>query len=56
MVLEPVLEPIILGFEAYQYPCRAPVPRDQNLLLGSELEVPGEIILHLRQGDAARLG
>jgi hypothetical protein len=32
------------------------VPGDQNLLLCSKLEVPREIILHLRQGDPARLG
>lgn len=56
MVLKPVLEPVLLRLEPDQDPCRAAMPRDQDLLIRSQFEIPGEVILHLCQSHPARLG
>jgi len=56
MILQPVLEPVILGLEPDQHARRPAVASDQDLPLGSKLEVPREVILDLCQGYPARLG
>ena len=40
MVLKPVLEPVVLRLEADENPSRLAMPRDQDLLIRSQLEVP----------------
>ena len=50
MMLQAVIQPVILGLESDQDPCRPPVPGDQDLLLGRDAEIAGKVILDLRQG------
>ena len=56
MVLEPVLEPVLLRLKPDQDPGRPAMPCDQDLLTRSQSQIPGEVILHLRQSHPAWLG
>jgi len=53
MMLEPVLKPVFPRLEADQHTSGADMPRDDDLLVGGQLQVAREVILHLRQGYSA---
>jgi hypothetical protein len=50
MMLEPILKPILFRPKSDQDASGATVPRDDDFLVDREPEVPGQVILHLRQG------
>lgn len=54
MMLEAIFEPVVLGRKADQKTGCPAVTRDHDLLVRREPEVPGEIILDLRQRDGPR--
>jgi hypothetical protein len=45
VVFEPIVEPIILGPEAYQHPGRFAVPGDNDLLALGFAQKPREVVL-----------
>jgi len=56
MMLQPVLDPILLGTESDQNTRGLPVPRDQDLLVLGQAKVPREIVLDLRNANATPPG
>jgi len=56
VMLESILEPVLFRCEPDQDAGRPTMAGYDDLLAGRELEVSRKIILHLRQGHAARLG
>ena len=49
VVLEPILEPILLRRKSDEDAGRTTVPCDQNLVVGREPQISGQVILHFRQ-------
>lgn len=48
-MLQPVVEPIVLGLETDKHACRLAVARDDDLLTLRKSQVSGQIVLDLRE-------
>ena len=54
MMLEPVLEPILVGFKPDEYSGGTTMPRNQDLSVSREPKVLRQIVLNLCQGYRPR--
>ena len=55
MVLQPVVKPVVLAFEADQYASRLPVSGDEDFLGFSQAQESRQVVLDLSQRRLAHL-